>query len=161
MGTALRAPTRASRGVREGVPHQGVAPGGAGPVEAQDVETTGGVVEAAESQVEGGGAGEAAALGRTDGGDGGTEGGGGAGLDLDEAEDAAAVAGDEVDLAGVVDDVALEDLVALGGEPGRGGLLGGAAAGVGAGAGCLTSGSHQFIAAAGSGPREPAGARRT
>src|ERR1700720_459429 len=129
MGTALRAPTRASRGVREGVPHQGVAPGGAGPVEAQDVETTGGVVEAAKGQVEGGGAGEAAALGRTDGGDGGTEGGGGAGLDLDGG--------------------------------GRAPLLGGAAAGVGAGAGCLPSGSHQFIAAAASGPREPAGARRT
>src|SRR5579864_821492 len=149
MGTALRGASRASGGVREGVPHEGVAPGGAGPVEAQDVEAAGGVAEAAEGQVEGGGAGEATLLGWTDAGDGGTEGGGGAGLDFDEAEDAAAVARDEVDLAGVIDDVALEDLVALGGQPGRGGLLGGAAAGVGAGAGCLAGGSHGFIAARG------------
>src|SRR5258708_17848267 len=104
MEMELRPAAGASGGIREGVPHQGVAPGGAGPVEAEDVEAAGGEVDAADGQVEGRGAGDAAALGRADGGHGRAEGGGGAGRDLHATEGAAAVASAHVALGRVAAD---------------------------------------------------------
>src|SRR5260370_3489324 len=69
---------RSSGSVRKGVLHQGVTPAGAGPVEPENVETAGRQVKTPDRQVQGGGAGEAAAPGPADGRNGGPPSGGGA-----------------------------------------------------------------------------------
>src|SRR5579863_588576 len=126
VGGAGTPPPQVSGGKGEGVPNQGVAPGIASPVQAEDVEAAGGEVETTNCQVERGGAGETATLRRPHRGDRRSKRGARAGLDLDEAEDPATIPRDEIDLASVVDDVALQYLVPLGLEPGHGGLFAGA-----------------------------------
>ena len=81
-------------------------------------------------EIEAGGAEEAALFGGRDGFDGSAVVAAGSGFDLEEAE-GAAVLGDQVDLAGFVAQVAGEDAVAVGGEPGGGLVLAQLAAGAG------------------------------
>src|SRR6185369_2903954 len=118
-------PTTSSR-KGEGVADESIAPAVAFPVETEDVEAAGEAVEALGGalggQVEGGGAADLALLAGVHGGDRRTEGVARPGLDLQEAEGLSFLRHD-VDLSGVVDQVALDDLVAVRGEPADGVLL--------------------------------------